>query len=102
MEDLYEEAAKDFPMIKGNPARPKSVMLSHYWSYTDIVGLYFPFFAEANVNTDLPLVCQFYNACHVRNENVSLMQARLALCLATKTVIANILEMFRINAPESM
>jgi len=64
VEDLYEEAAKDFPMIKGNPARPKSVMLSHYWSYTDIVGLYFPFFAEANVNTDLPLVCQFYNACH--------------------------------------
>ena len=45
---------------------------------------------------------KFYNACHVRNENVSLMQARLALCLATKTVIANILEMFRINAPESM
>ena len=64
MEDLYEDAAKDFPMIKGNSARPKSVMLSHYWSYTDIVGLYFPFFAEANVNTDVPFVSQIYNACH--------------------------------------
>ncbi len=64
VEDLYEEAAKDFSMIKGNSTRPKSVMLSHYWSYTDIVGMYFPFFAEANVNTDVPLVSQFYNACH--------------------------------------
>ena len=45
---------------------------------------------------------KFYNACRVKNENESLMQARLALCLATKTVIANILEMFKINAPESM
>lgn len=45
---------------------------------------------------------KFYNACRVKNDNVSLMQARLALCLAVKTVIANILDMFKINAPESM
>ena len=44
----------------------------------------------------------FYNACRVKNENESLMQARLALCLAVKTVISNILEMFKIDAPESM
>ena len=45
---------------------------------------------------------KFYNACRVKNENTSLMQARLALCLATRTVIANILDMFKITAPESM
>ena len=45
---------------------------------------------------------KFYNACRVKNENESLMQARLALCLAVKTVISNILEMFKIDAPESM
>ena len=45
---------------------------------------------------------KFYNACRVKNEDESLMQARLSLCLATKTVIANILDMFKINAPESM
>ena len=45
---------------------------------------------------------KFYNACRVKNENASLMQARLALCLAVKTVISNILEMFKIDAPESM
>ncbi len=45
---------------------------------------------------------KFYNACRVKNENESLMQARLALCLCTRTVIANILDMFKITAPESM
>lgn len=45
---------------------------------------------------------KFYNACRVKGENESLMQARLALCTATKTVIENILIMFKITAPESM
>ncbi len=33
-------------------AVPKPVRLSHYWSYTYIVGMYNPAFGEANVNTD--------------------------------------------------
>ena len=45
---------------------------------------------------------KFYNACKVKSEDESLMQARLALCLAARTVIANILTMFKITAPESM
>ncbi len=32
----------------------KPVQLSHWWSYTGITGMYFPFFAEANVNIDVP------------------------------------------------
>lgn len=45
---------------------------------------------------------KFYNACRVKNEDESLMQARLALCIATRTVIANVLDMFKIDAPQSM
>lgn len=45
---------------------------------------------------------KFYNACRVKGEYESLMQARLALCVATKTVIENVLTMFKITAPESM
>lgn len=45
---------------------------------------------------------KFYNACRVKGEDESLMQARLALCTATKTVIENVLTMFKITAPESM
>ena len=33
-------------------ARPKSVRLSHYWSYTYIVGMVNPAYGEANINTD--------------------------------------------------
>ena len=33
-------------------ARAKSVKLSHYWSWTYIVGMYNPVYGEANINTD--------------------------------------------------
>lgn len=33
-------------------AVPKSVRLSHYWSYTYVIGMYNPFFGETNINTD--------------------------------------------------
>ena len=45
---------------------------------------------------------KFYNACRVKGDNESLMQARLNLCVATKTVIKNVLTMLKINAPDSM
>ena len=45
---------------------------------------------------------KFYNACRVKGEEDGLMHARLALCIAARTVIANVLRMFKINAPESM
>lgn len=45
---------------------------------------------------------KFYNACRVKGEENSLCQARLTLCVAVKTVIHNVLTMFKISAPESM
>ena len=45
---------------------------------------------------------KFYNACRVKVEDEALMQARISLCVATKTVIKNVLEMLKIDAPESM
>ena len=45
---------------------------------------------------------KFYNACRVKGEEESLMQARLNLCDATATVIRNVLSMLKISAPESM
>ena len=50
----YDQAAAHYPLLKGAAARPKSVALSRYWSYTGITGLYMPFWVEANVNTDQP------------------------------------------------
>ena len=45
---------------------------------------------------------KFYNACRVKCDDESLMQARLSLCLAVRTVIKNVLTMFNIECPESM
>lgn len=45
---------------------------------------------------------KFYNACRVKGEEDSLCQARLTLCVAVKTVIHNVLAMFKISAPEAM
>ena len=45
---------------------------------------------------------KFYNACRVRIEDEELMQARISLCVAAKTTIANVLAMLKIDAPESM
>ena len=45
---------------------------------------------------------KFYNACRVKVDDEALMQARISLCIATKTVIKNVLAMLKIDAPESM
>ncbi len=45
---------------------------------------------------------KFYNACRVKVDDEKLMYARLQLCMAVKTVIKNVLDMFNINCPDSM
>ncbi len=45
---------------------------------------------------------KFYNSCRVADENEALMQARLALCLAVKNTVADVLGLMKVSAPESM
>lgn len=45
---------------------------------------------------------KFYNSCRIKEAAPDLRQARMALCLAAKQVIANVLTMFKISVPESM
>ena len=45
---------------------------------------------------------QFYDACRVLGDDTALASARLALCLATKTVLAVTLHLCGVRAPESM
>jgi arginyl-tRNA synthetase len=44
----------------------------------------------------------FYVQCRVLGEDAELSAARLALCLATRTVLAQVLELLGVNAPQSM
>lgn len=49
----FTAAAAEKPLLAGIDIRPKGVLLSRYWSYTGITGMYFPFLVEANVNIDV-------------------------------------------------
>jgi hypothetical protein len=62
--DALDSAAVMFPAIEGNEVNPKPVYFSHLWSYTGIVGMYFPFFGEANVNVDSPDLSLPFTICH--------------------------------------
>ena len=45
---------------------------------------------------------RFYNACRILDAEGTVRQGRIALCLAVRGVIHNILTMFKVNAPETM
>ena len=45
---------------------------------------------------------KFYNACRVKGAEEPLMQARLALCSATRLTLRNALSLLKIDAPEAM
>ncbi len=45
---------------------------------------------------------RFYTECRVITDDGNLTQARLSLCLATKTVVASALDLIGVSAPESM
>ena len=60
----YSALTKDYPYLWTSAFRQKPVMLSEPWSYTLIVGMYFPFFAECNVNTAQPDYSIPFTAAH--------------------------------------
>ena len=45
---------------------------------------------------------KFYNSCRVKDAEPALRDARLALCVAAKTVLHNVLTMLKVTVPESM
>lgn len=50
----YDKLVSEYPWLWTSVWRQKPVQLSYWWSYTGIVGMYFPFFAECNVNIEQP------------------------------------------------
>ena len=50
----YDKLVEEYPFLWTSVFRQKPVLLSEPWSYTHITGMYFPFFAECNVNIAQP------------------------------------------------
>ena len=63
-DDCYKNLRKEYPFLKTSTWRVKSVMLSHWWSYTGTTGVYCPWLGEANVNTDIPIAELGHTAAH--------------------------------------
>lgn len=65
-----DKLAEFYPVLKGNYGYAKPVMISPLWSYTHIIGMYFPFTVESNINTDIAdcyipsTMC--HELCHMR------------------------------------
>jgi len=51
---LYENVSKKYPGLKATNHYAKEVKFSRVLSYMDFTGFFFPFTAEANINTDAP------------------------------------------------
>ena len=81
----------DIPVSK-NYVRAKPVSMSHYWSYTHIVGMYDPFLGEANLNTDYMSIIEFpvtlcHELCHSKgyaSETDCNLLSALACCSSTR------------------
>ncbi len=84
----------------------EKALVQHISIYTDEIvsaaKAYDPSSITKYVHQLATLFHKFYNACRVAGEEEKLMQARISLCVATATVIKNVLDMLKISAPESM
>ena len=45
---------------------------------------------------------KFYDSCKIKGESEEVVMSRLALCTAVKTVIKNLLDLLKVEAPEKM
>lgn len=78
--------------LSHNYVRAKPVSMSHYWSYTHIVGMYDPFLAEVNVNTDYMNIEEYpvtlcHELCHAKgyaSETDCNTLATLACCRSAR------------------
>ena len=81
-------------------------LIRHIASYTgEIINSakeYNPAIITRYAITLATLFHKFYNACPVKSAEEDLRNARLELCVATKTVIKNVLDLVKITAPDQM
>lgn len=94
---------KELALLTANEERE---LINHLSTYSnEIVNAaieYDPTKITRYVTTLATLFHKFYNACRVKGDDESLMQARLSLCECVKAVIKNVLTMFNITCPDSM
>ena len=85
---------------------PERELVRHLATFTDTIEQSAVYMDSSRITRYVmdtaALFHKFYNACRVKGEEENLCQARLALCLATRQVIKNVLNILKISAPETM
>lgn len=61
---LYNSLSEQYSFLSGRYAKPKTLLLSRLLSWAGLTGFYFPFTGEANINSDIPILCLPFTACH--------------------------------------
>ena len=64
MREEYREFSQGTDFINNVNALPKPLLCSHYMSYTNLVGFFFPFTFEANINGDVAHYSIPFSAAH--------------------------------------
>ena len=101
--DIKECSEKDLFLLDTEEEKDLIRHLSLYTSeIIEAAKAYEPSKITRYVITLATLFHKFYNSHRVKCENDQLMMARINLCICVKTVISNILKMFKISVPESM
>ena len=53
-DEVYMKTEQEYPCLEGPEVKAKGIICSRIMSYIDFTGFFFPFTAEANVNTETP------------------------------------------------
>lgn len=69
---------------------------------TDAAKSYNPSVVTRYVQELAQLFHKFYDTCKIKGESDDVINSRLALCEAVKTVIKNMLDLLKVEAPEKM
>lgn len=97
LEELHPELLTDAAELE---------LLRHIGAFpTELVQaarLYDPARVTRYVVSLATLFHKFYNSCRVKGEAPDLMQARIALCMATKNTLCNALNLLKITVPDKM
>ena len=85
----FQEVSSAIHTLPAVQARAKPVRLSHYWSYTGVGGMYFPFTVEANINVDMPDWVIPFTVCHELSHTIGYAKEEEASFLSFLACINN-------------
>lgn len=99
----YQSETPNFSLLNSAPERNLIYFLANYPNEILRCAQNYDPTKMTHYVVDLAtLFHKFYSSCKIVSNDNELTIARLAVCECTKTVIKNILDMFKVDAPENM